>query len=441
MTKTKKALTLVLVAILLITSGLLAACKRESGDIYVGNTAATTGVFSAVGVPFNIALEAYLEYYNQELKDPAHASVKFKHYDDEFTADKGRTLTEKLVEEDEVFALVGHFGTPTVGATLDYIAEMKVPMVYAATGVDSLYNANATDGERYIFPVQPIFTTEGAIFAARAFAKNPAIGLGFTKVGVIFTNDDAGKGMKATFETQTAEIKKESGYGNIEAVYQQVGATTTAADAPAAVAALKAAGVQCVIIAANQGPMTAIATAMKDGGLDVPFMTSYVNASVTTAGALVENNVLTANRVMYTNAWVNNLEGDDFETFKTIMKEYANVEGTTYVLEETYSATNTNDLRNNAYAMAGYIAAYTFIEGLQRTIEATGNKVTQAAYVEAMESAPMKLPMAGSLDFSNGSRIGLTKLSFFAFGATGAADLTTWKGFADLSEMMAALNS
>ena len=51
--------------------------------IYVGNTAATTGAFAAVGVPFNVGLEAALYGYNQAGGYKGY-SVELKHYDDGF---------------------------------------------------------------------------------------------------------------------------------------------------------------------------------------------------------------------------------------------------------------------------------------------------------------------------------------------------------------------
>jgi ABC-type branched-subunit amino acid transport system substrate-binding protein len=106
--------------------------------ILVGNTAAVTGAFAAVGVPFNDAIKAVFESIN-EAGGIGGRTIEFISYDDEFNAANGVTFTETLVEQDEVFALVGHFGTPTVGATLDYIQTQGVPMVYAATGINGLY--------------------------------------------------------------------------------------------------------------------------------------------------------------------------------------------------------------------------------------------------------------------------------------------------------------
>ena len=111
--------------------------------ITVGNTAATSGAFAAVGVPFNYAQEAYFWYFENHTDGYKDAegnkyTIKFMHYDDGFDGVAGKTYTQKLVEEDKVFALVGHFGSNTVGATVDYIEENGIPMVYGVCGVSDL---------------------------------------------------------------------------------------------------------------------------------------------------------------------------------------------------------------------------------------------------------------------------------------------------------------
>ena len=61
-------------------------------------------------------------------------------------------------------------------------------MVYAAAGIDALYNDAATsDGDRSIFPVQPLNKTEGRSLIIRAFAnaldaEGNLIGVNFDRV-------------------------------------------------------------------------------------------------------------------------------------------------------------------------------------------------------------------------------------------------------------------
>ena len=128
-------------------------------EILIGNTAAASGAFATVGQPFNIGLNAALKVFNDKGGYNGKI-VRLIHHDDGFNAETGLVNTKKLVEEDKVFALVGHFGTPTVGATLDYIGyEKGIPMVYAATGISGLYNEEAQGYEKAIMSVQPIYNS------------------------------------------------------------------------------------------------------------------------------------------------------------------------------------------------------------------------------------------------------------------------------------------
>ena len=216
--------------------------------IYIGNTAATSGAFATVGTPFNIGLNAALKVYNDNGGFNGK-TVELVHYDDEFNAEKGLTYTKKLVEEDRVFALVGHFGTNTVGATLDYItSDSGIPMVYAATGISGLYNEDAEGFEQAVMSVQPIYNTEGRVLLARAVASTENnMGLGGTKIGVISTTDEAGTGLLEGIKRQAEEIEGVS-----------IKYVTTPADSgtnhSSAVNALKAEGCDVIIVAANQTP-------------------------------------------------------------------------------------------------------------------------------------------------------------------------------------------
>ena len=65
----------------------------------------------------------------------------------------------------------------------------------------------------------------------------------------------------------------------------------------------------------------------------------------------------------------------------------------------------------NSYAIAGYIAAKVFIEGLER-VKANDEELVWLNYINAMEESPVNLPMGSTIDFANGKRFGVTDLGF-----------------------------
>ena len=99
----------------------------EDDVIYVGNTAATTGAGATIGVPFNLGIEAAFAVYNAKGGFNGK-TVALKHYDDMGDSAQAVTYMEKLIHEDNIFAVVGNYGTYAVEANLDILKENCVPM-------------------------------------------------------------------------------------------------------------------------------------------------------------------------------------------------------------------------------------------------------------------------------------------------------------------------
>lgn len=367
-------------------------------EILVGNTATTAGAYASVGIPFNAGLNAALKLYN-DAGGFEGKSVRLINYNDDFDAANGLTYTQKLVEDDKIFALVGHFGTPTVGATLDYIKEKGIPMVYAATGISELYNEHATGDAAVVFSVQPIYNAEGRVLLARALASTEGgYGLGGTKVGVIATTADDGEGLKAGVERQAQET-------NVEVVYQDVDPAAT--DYSAAINVLKNAGCDVVIICSNQAPMAKIMNAMRDANYNAKCVTTYANASATTMGALVADGSVTADRPLYASAWLDTSTEDG-------MAGYMEFAAAQMAWEAENGIAAEESFALNAYAMAGYIAGIVFTAGL-KSVEDQGLDLTWENYTKALE-IEVDIPMGGSVDFTNGQRLGITDLALNTIG-------------------------
>lgn len=438
---------------------------EENKKIYVGNTAATTGAFATVGVPFNAGLNAALYAYNLAGGFNGY-SVELIHYDDGFDGATGLSYTEKLVEEDEVFALVGHFGTNTVEATLDYIEDKGVPMVYAATGVSGLFNAKAEGNQRAIMSVQPIYDAEGEVLLARAVATTEGnMGLGGKKIGVISTTDAAGLGMLNGIKNEAAKL------GITDITYVETSADKEA-NHSTQVNVLKNAGCDVVIIAANQTPFQSIMTYFNTSGYEnVKVITSYVSANSALAGTMIGDGSVTATREAYTTAWLDiasssyvyapaaeNVTGSylwaAYKAFAESLgapglydagvpafsEEYWEVAETICAYElslEDY--TNAFAYSYDSYALAGYIAGFMFIQGLER-LEAAEVELTWGNYYNAMEIEEVDIPMGGTVNYANGRRAGIQDLALNKFGisALGAGELQVYSPITKLSDVEAA---
>lgn len=407
--------------------------------IYVGNTAGTTGALAAIGAPFNYGIQAaFWEYNNKggfsgkyDGKDVSGLKVALKTYDDGGDATKTVTYTNRLIEEDEVFAIVGNFGSYGVAANLDILKEAGVPMVYAAAGNEEMANAEATGVDRFIFPVQPITSSEGRVLIQRAFAAEDKGGLAAKKVGVIgeTTNDASNnimKGIKDEMANLTAEQR-----GNI--VFQDTTDTTTNFGPQAA--AIKDANCDVVIVTTTASYKNVVTALMNAGynATNCKILTTYNNATTTIfdKDAKFDTAFSSIIAATYAQAWLDissltyTFKKTDSALFNTynaagaytetgvpgFNEEYWNVAETLF----DFGAANTTavptgylpfTLSYNAYSLAGYIAGNLFCQGLELT-KASGKDLTRRNYVDAMETKPIKLPMSGNISFQDGRRLGI----------------------------------
>ncbi len=382
----KKALSLVLVLSMLVLT--LAGCGKKGKAaqgvaetvIKVGNAAATSGKYAAIGTPFNSGIQAYLEKVNNEGGIDGK-KIEFVHYDDEFDPVKGKAMTESLINDDKVFAILGHFGTPTVGATLDLLKETGIPTVHFATGIGALYNEEATSAEKGkgLFPIQPIYITEGRLMVARAIEMHQA-----KKIGVIYTNDDAGKDILEGVENQIAKLG-----GEYTIVKEQINPDAT--DVSSAALKLKEENVDAVVAAAIQATYPTIIKGLISQGVSKPVYTSYVNADpVTISNFAADYSKLAEKFPVYALTWVDrNKEAE--------VKEF----------QDAITAFGTPEYIDNVHAMTGWIAANIFVEGLRRC----EGEYTWEKFMDTMEKDKFQNPLGGILSFADGQRLGTQSMS------------------------------
>lgn len=448
----KKILALVLALVMVVALGVgLVACnptEAEDTTIYVGNTAGTTGYLASIGVPFNLGIEAALAAYNAEGGFNGR-NVALKHYDDGGNPTQSLSLMEKLIYEDEVFAIVGNYGGYAVNVNLDTIKAEKVPMVYAAAGIDALYNANAdTAEEKVVFPVQPLNITEGRVLLARALAAafvpdaNAETGfaltggLGATKVGVLACADEASQGMLngIKMEKETLSAARQA------AVFIQ-DLAGTAPDFAAAAQALVAEGCDTVIVTVTGTNFVAALTALANANYTGNVLTSYNNASADVLNdsktkLMTETGLdIMSKMTIYSQGWLDissltyvyNEDTALVAAYKKLGDLYAN--GVTGFNEEYWGvaeniynyaiAAGNNEttafaMSYNSFALAGYIAGDLFCQGLKE-LQAQGKELTRENYVAIMESKEFKVAMGGMISYADGLRAGVDMFSVSVF--------------------------
>jgi branched-chain amino acid transport system substrate-binding protein len=112
--------------------------------------------------------------------------------DDGYSPPKAVEQIRRLVEQDQVLAIMGSLGTPTNMAVQRYLNGRKVPQVLIATGTTHWNNP-----ERFPWtvPMLPLYSTEAAAFAKYLLQNKPD-----AKIAVLYQNDDLGKDYLAGLE-------------------------------------------------------------------------------------------------------------------------------------------------------------------------------------------------------------------------------------------------
>jgi ABC-type branched-subunit amino acid transport system substrate-binding protein len=299
--------------------------------------------------------------------------IIFIHYaDDEGNPEKGREALRGMVEDARVFAIVGHFGSPVVAATVEDIKRYGIPAVDFVSGIGELYATGVqTNNAGYnLFPVHPFFRTEGRMMTGYAAGVFNA-----KTIGVLYTDDAAGKNMFRGIIEQAATLPL------IRTVAREVPADTGSLTAlSAAVADLKQEDPDCIIIGSLQYTMPEIIRELAAQGLHKDCITSYANTSLPVSDRVVP--VVGEDFDVYALGWVDMHDTQTVDLFGRWMEpEYASI----------------------AYAMYGWIAAHFFCEGLYRI---AGEDITWENYMAAMERGPINIPFGGACDYSGGNRWG-----------------------------------
>lgn len=181
---------------LAITAGQIALAKKydpgaSDTEVRIGNTMPYSGPASS----FSAAGKVIGAYF-QKVNDSGGVNgrkVTWLSYDDQYSPPVTVEQTRKLVEKDNVLAMMGSLGTATNTAVYRYLNQKKVPQLFLLTGAPKFSDPK---GFPYTTPFTPSFDFEGRVFANQIKATKP-----HAKVAVLYQNDDMGKayleGLKA----------------------------------------------------------------------------------------------------------------------------------------------------------------------------------------------------------------------------------------------------
>ena len=175
-------------------------------EIKIGQTMPYSGPASSFGTQGRTAMAFYkMTNDNGGING---RSITFISLDDGYSPPKTVEQTRRLIEQEQVLAIVGTVGTPTNASIQRYLNDRKVPQLFLFSGV-----ARFRDPQNYPWTMglDLSFT-----YQARAFARYILETMPNGKIAVLYQNDDFGKdnlnALRAELGDKVSMIVKEATY-------------------------------------------------------------------------------------------------------------------------------------------------------------------------------------------------------------------------------------
>ncbi len=357
--------------------------------------------------------KAYFDYVNAA--GGVHGrQIEYVVKDDGYNPTNTTTVTNELVLEDEIFAMVGGLGTPTHSAVVDFLNEEQVPDFFVSSG--SLQWGDDVESKPYTFGWQPDYEIEGKIIGQYVAENMPD-----AKVGLFLQDDDFGedgeKGVRQFLDEQIVGVERYTS-GNTDVGPQ--------------IAGLQAAGAD-LVLGFNTPSYTALSQLVALRlGYEPDWYYSNVGSDPTLVGSLlsrfsegaVEGDNNSLNGVL-TSEYIPGVDAPDdpwVQLWQKVWDEHG---------EE-------GELSN--YRIYGMSQAYAFVQVLQ----AAGEDLTRDGLVETLEEVGADLdgPQLAPFRFSADSHMGISGLSIIEIQKGVGEPLTpvlqTDIGDAEISEADAA---
>ncbi len=224
------------------------------------------------GTPYGIittAGQAYLDKVNEEDGGVCGRDVTLIAEDDEYASAKALEKSKKLVEQDEVLAIVGALGTGAHLGAVQYLNDNGIPDLFVSTGFSGW-----GDYETWPWTIAyiPDYTSDGAILTAYINDNLPG-----KKVGVLYQNDAFGEDYLNSVKDNLADpslLVSEQSY------------EPGAPDVSAQVINLEGDGAEVVVLGAIPNNTAAAIVSANTQGFSPQWLQSYVNAHTSVAALI-----------------------------------------------------------------------------------------------------------------------------------------------------------
>ena len=205
-----------------------------STTILLGGTSPLTGPAASYASVARGA-KAYFDSINVQ-GGVAKRKIEYRIVDDAYNPAQTVQAVRRLVEQEKVFAVFNTLGTEANLAIRDYLNQLKVPQLFAASGATTW----GRDAAKYPWTIgfQPSYAAEGFVYG-----KYVAQSMKKAKIAVLFQNDDYGKDLLGSLKSGLGR----SGSKIVAAEPYQV----TSPDVGSQIAKLKASGANVLAIFAT----------------------------------------------------------------------------------------------------------------------------------------------------------------------------------------------
>ena len=178
-------------------------------EITLGGQFILGGVFGAAFRMIPDGTKAYFDYINDTQGGVCGRKIVYKMEDNQNDAAQGLEAARKLVERDQVFAMVGSLGDDSIAAAWDYINDKGVPDILLSSGVHKF--GTDSQGHPWSVPLIPSYTVEGT-FIGEYISEN----LPGEKVTVLYENGPQGwdelAGLKLGLDPDKNELVTEESF-------------------------------------------------------------------------------------------------------------------------------------------------------------------------------------------------------------------------------------
>ncbi len=174
--------------------------------LLLGQSCALSGPAKNLGLEMRAGLQAAIATINDK-GGVKGRTIRLRSMDDGYEPDKAISNTLKLIQEDQVFLLIGEVGTPTSKAVIPIINTYKIPFFAPFTGAELLRSPFS----RYVINVRASYYQEMEALAAHLVET-----MQIQRISCFYQNDSYGfaglKGIEQALQKRDMQLVSQGSY-------------------------------------------------------------------------------------------------------------------------------------------------------------------------------------------------------------------------------------